>query len=156
MIKIKYLISFYLSLLLLLLSPMGSEARFLQASTSNSASVIRAYNAALPCGECLLGGNIYCVRGPEQFSGDTPLQGVCCNSISNCSQASNSSWNCSSQYSNEVDKYRVCPFSKNQCGNSTIVSLDGLGDSECIRLKNLSRGNACLYRVVSACGVPNF
>lgn len=33
--------------------------------------------------------------------------------------------------------------------------MDNLGDSQCVRLKTLKKGTACLYRVQSKCGVPN-
>lgn len=64
-------------------------------------------------------------------------------------------WSCSSKYENNTleEKFRVCPFDVNQCGPQN-VSFNQVGNSQCLRLNNIKKGNTCLYRVQSQCGVP--
>lgn len=51
------------------------QSRFLGVNdTSPLISPQRSnYNSSLQCGECVLGGYVFCVRGPEQFTGPGPI-----------------------------------------------------------------------------------
>jgi hypothetical protein len=113
----------------MLLSLMTAAAlgRFLQTSnlTTTAAPLVTApkplavpFNASLQCGECILGGYLSCVNGPESYSGSVPIKTVCCQNSTVCPQLKNSSWSCSKKYENKtlVDKLRVCPFDSKQCG----------------------------------------
>jgi hypothetical protein len=66
-----------------------------------------------------LSGYVFCVNGPEQFSGVAPLKMTCCKDSSTCKQASDKAWSCSSKYANLtlVDQLKVCPFDPKQCGS---------------------------------------
>jgi len=112
------------------------------------------YAANLSCGECVMGNYVYCVNGPENFTGPVPLKAVCCSNATNCPQAKNSSWTCSNKYADKTktEQLRVCPYDAN-CG-SQLLQIDG-DDSQCIRLKTLKKGTTCVYRVQSKCNTPN-
>ena len=93
------------------------HGRFLEFDDTTAViSPLKAnYSSSLQCGECILSGFIYCVRGPEQYSGDTPLQATCCRDKASCPQVNDrGSWNCSSKYENSFiyDKMSVCPFDR--------------------------------------------
>jgi hypothetical protein len=70
--------------------------------------------------------------------------------------AKDAEWNCSSKYTDPVQKYKVCPFIPTQCGSSPIVTLNGTGDQLCLKINRLMAGNACMYKVNSFCHQPNF
>lgn len=110
------------------------------------------YRANLTCGECVVGSYVFCVNGPENFTGPVAPRTVCCNNATNCPQARNSSWTCSNKYNTVTEQLRVCPYDAS-CG-SQVLSLDS-DDSECVRLKTLKRGTTCVYRVQSKCMSPN-
>jgi len=76
------------------------------------------YNSSLQCGECVLGGYVFCVKGPEQYTGSAPISTFCCQNKTACSQAADKAWTCSSKYENNTlaEKLRVCPFDAKQCG----------------------------------------
>ena len=158
----------------LFLSLERSSARFLQNPTTKFTQDVGispvenhfyptleqaniAYNVNLTCGECVVGGYVYCVNGPEGFTGSIAPRGTCCRDSRNCTQITTPGWICSSKYDNMtlIDKLRVCPFNQAQCGNQSL-SFNELGDSQCLRLRNLTKGSSCLYRVQSRCGVPRF
>jgi hypothetical protein len=84
------------------------------------------------------------------------VSGYCCKDTISCTYAKDPAYNCSSKYVDEVDKYKVCPFIKDQCGDSQSINLMGVGDSHCHKIRSLKKGNACLFRVQSKCGEPNF
>jgi hypothetical protein len=57
------------------------QARFLAANQTSPfvTSPLRSnYNSSLQCGECILGGYVFCVRGPEQYTGSAPIPTTCC------------------------------------------------------------------------------
>lgn len=130
--------------------------RFLNANMTTSGPLISparngtAFSSSLQCGECVLGGYVFCVKGPEQYSGAAPIQSICCQNKTSCPQVLDRTWNCSSKYENRTltEQLRVCPFDTRQCGPQTL-EFDSLGDSQCLRLRNIRRGNACLYNVKS-------
>lgn len=83
--------------LVVLLSLMTAAAvgRFLQTSnstmTTTSAPLVIApkplsvpFNASLQCGECILGGYVSCVNGPESYTGVAPIKTVCCQNSTVC------------------------------------------------------------------------
>ena len=56
------------------------------------------FNANLKCGACIRGNYLYCINGKEGDADLSQKQQVCCQSASNCPQASNSAWTCSNTY----------------------------------------------------------
>ena len=144
----------------------GTVARFLQVSnttviapnpmaTQPAAATNITYNSSLLCGECIVGNYVFCINGPENFTGAVPPQTVCCQNASSCPQAKNASWTCSNKYDNssQVYKFRVCPYNATACGPQS-VSMSDLGSTSCTRLNTLKKGAACLYVVQSQCAVP--
>ena len=115
------------------------------------------FTANLNCGECVVGGYVYCVNGVEGYAGSAPQKGACCQNTKSCPQINTKGWICSSKYDNMtlVDKLRVCPNDPAQCGSQSL-NFNELGDSQCLRLRTLKKGSSCLYRVQSKCGVPRF
>lgn len=97
-----------------------------------------AYNANLLCGECILGGYVFCINGPEGYSGSAKIQTTCCQNKASCSQVTNKQWACSTKYDNMtvVDKLRVCPYDAQQCGNQNL-NFNDFGDSQCLRLRKI-------------------
>ena len=135
------------------------QARFLGVNDTQPlvTSPLRSnYNSSLQCGECVLGGYVFCVKGPEQYAGSAPIPTFCCQNKTSCAQVTDKSWSCSSKYENKTlaEKLSVCPFDSKQCGPQNI-SFSGVGDAQCLR-NNIKKGNACLYKVKSQCGVPRF
>ena len=138
MIKSQFAISLAV---LLLVSPDGTQARFLQSSTNQLSNIEASsphlsqastitYNANLLCGECILGGYVYCTNGVEGYTGKTAQPGTCCQDSKNCTQITTKGWVCSSKYDNMTipDKLRVCPYDNQQCGDQNLTFTD-LGDS---------------------------
>lgn len=152
--------NYYHIAFLLFISLTASQGRFLQTSSSTTNStnpLVRTFKQELPCGECILGGYVYCVKGPEGYSGSEELTQQCCFDKSLCErQIDTTQYNCTFKYSSTMDMFKVCPFKPSACGTVGNLTLDGLGDTECVRLRNLTRGNACYYNLKSQCGVPNF
>ena len=79
------------------------------------------FDANLGCGACIKGGYVYCVNGPE---GSNNL-GQCCQSVAQCSFATNPAWTCSNIYSNPVLSLSVCPYRNQSCGNQTSFNYTG-------------------------------
>ncbi len=80
--------------LVVLLSLMTATAlgRFLQTSNATTTAplviaprpLVVPFNASLQCGECILGGYISCVNGPESYTGAAPIKTVCCQNSTVC------------------------------------------------------------------------
>jgi hypothetical protein len=111
------------------------------------------------CGDCLMGNYIFCVKGTEGISVDSRLpsgyQTFCCRNSNNCTYIRNDAWNCSSKY-RDIDRFRVCPFYRSQCGASPQINLTGVGDQRCMKVRSLAAGNACFYYVSTQCAAPRF
>lgn len=147
--------------LLLSLSAGGAFARFLQpanTTSSNGTMVISPapkatptinYNQTLSCGECILGNYIFCVAGPENYTGAVAPKTTCCKDYASCKEAKNTTYTCSSKYNGTqytiFDKLKVCPYNAH-CGNQ-VLSLNGADDSQCLRLNTIKKGSSCVYRV---------
>lgn len=139
--------------LFVLLCLQSAQSRFLQTGPLINSN---PYRSDLKCGECILGNYTFCVKGTLEMVVDTAPQSFCCQTATNCQYTKDPSWVCSSNFNNSVDKFKVCPFIRNQCGSAPNLNLTGVGDSQCIRIKGLQQGNACFYKVQSKCGVPDF
>ena len=113
--------------LLSLLSTL-TYARFLQTQPTSTDYTV-AFASTLGCGDCVIGGFIYCVKGNENWEVTAPLtssNGVCCKDKSSCSFITNNQYNCTSAYANSTYSKHVCPFNKNQCGSSSDLVLDSI------------------------------
>lgn len=153
--------------LLLSLTTGGALARFLQPANTNGTLVISpapnkpptiTYNQSLSCGECILGNYIYCVNGPENYTGAVAPKAICCKDLGSCKEAKLATYTCSSKYNANqytiFDRLKVCPFNPD-CGKQ-VLSLNDADDSQCLRLNTIKKGSSCVYRVQSKCNAPNF
>ena len=149
------MLNFKILISLLVLSLATVNSRFLANSTPPLNSTY--YNPNAPCGDCILSNYTYCIKGVEgQVVQEVAPQGYCCKDTLNCTYLKNPNYTCSNTYNTTLDKLRVCPFIKKQCGNSNSLNLGQVGESQCMKLKGLQAGNACMYKVQSNCGVPKF
>ena len=141
---------------LLSIAVTPAQARFLGGIEISPLNYTFDYNSTLQCGECILGGYIFCVNGPEQYAGSKTIRTSCCRDKNSCPITQDKAWVCSSKYENDTltEKFKVCPFDPKQCGAQNI-SFSSVGDSQCLR-NNIKKGNVCLYKVKSQCGVPKF
>lgn len=75
---------------LLSISVSDVHARFLGANDTSQPLIISprptslTYSNALQCGECILGGYVFCAKGPEQYTGSVPLSTFCCQNKATC------------------------------------------------------------------------
>ncbi len=127
-------------LTLLLLTVSAASGSFFDYPFSKN-ELTATYSAKMLCGECLLNNHVFCVKGAEGIVVDKTLPTnyttFCCNNTNNCTYIKDKAWNCSAKYTNQVDKYKVCPFYKSQCGPSPKVNLTGVGDAKCLKLNAL-------------------
>jgi len=90
-----------------------------------------SFNANLRCGACITAGFIFCVPGDEGSDPATwgTKKAVCCKDKNNCPALTNTTFNCSSKYTNTMLAKALCPFKKNSCGNNTAFGFDSTGES---------------------------
>lgn len=135
----------------------NSIFRFLQAANTTGAPPPLAYASTLRCDECIRSGFVFCVQGTERQEvapGGTPPSATCCQDAT-CSQASDSTWTCSSSYSDPVLARSICPFPRDQCGDRPQILLNNTGDAVNVTM-NLPPGGVCMYEMRSRCGMPAF
>lgn len=117
------------------------------------------YSADLKCGKCIKGGYNFCFQGndTQKFDSASGLSSTCC-ADSSCSQASDSSWTCSSSYSDPDYALTFCPFKKNKCGSIQKVEYgeDDVNVSQSLTLQNLEAGETCSFMIKSSCNSPGF
>jgi len=128
------------------------------------ASLLQDTNAAtithstdLKCGKCIKGGYNFCFQGndSQQFDNSTAVTSTCCSDTS-CSENTNTSFTCSSIYSDKDYALTMCPFKKNKCGTKQNVTFSNTNKSEEVKVKNLTSGESCTYMIKSSCGSPAF
>jgi hypothetical protein len=85
MLKTKLAISLAV---LALITPGRCTEPFLSSLTTELGvtTVPVDFSPALQCGECVLGGYIFCVNGVEGYSGKNPQRGICCQNDKGCPQ----------------------------------------------------------------------
>lgn len=119
------------------------------------------YNANLGCGACITGGFTYCVLGKEgdDYSGKIVAQKCCTSATAQaCPEINDSTWTCSSKYSDTILAKNICPYSKAKCGGSgQAYRFTTWGDSTKNTLSyNITNGETCSYIITTECGVPSF
>lgn len=66
-----------------------------------------------------------------------------------------STYSCSSSYSDLLLSLRVCPFKVDSCGASDTVLFQKTGSSKSVS-QTLYPGEVCMYNMRAECGVPSF
>jgi hypothetical protein len=82
------------------------------------------YSADLSCYSCIQNDYIYCHQGGEHQTiakTDVPPSGICCDSFSNCPQASDPSYTCSSEFADKLLSLYMCPFKQGSCGATSDI-----------------------------------
>jgi hypothetical protein len=77
-----------------------------------------AFSSSLNCGACIVGGYNWCISYPEHMQlevGQTQPQSVCINGTSK-PETNDTSYSCSTSFTDRVYKKFVCPYSIQQCG----------------------------------------
>ncbi len=87
------------------------------------------HKGQLGCGACIRGGYIYCIPGSEGSNPATwgGLTAVCCKSSTSCPQLTNAKYLCSNLFSDTTHAKSMCPFTPDNCGNSTAFTFDSVG-----------------------------
>jgi hypothetical protein len=91
-----------------------------------------AYDADLPCYQCIMNNYIYCVEGAERqivAKGKNAPKGYCCSSYESCSYVKNPAYSCSSTYTDQLMSLRVCPFKVDSCGKEDTYKFEKTGSS---------------------------
>lgn len=132
MIKKSQLFLCFLPLILISIS----NARFLETLPPLANDQILS---ELKCGECILRNKTFCVKAQEGLIVESVFPpSYCCDSEQECeSLISDSSWSCSNKYLNTVDKFKVCPFSKSQCGSESTLNISSISDTHCLKIESL-------------------
>lgn len=65
-------------------------------------------------------------------------------------------WACSSDYESTAYALSMCPFKRSTCGPNINLNFYDVGDDGAIHIKNLDKGETCVYNVESVCGAPSF
>ena len=110
------------------------------------------------CGQCLRGGNIFCVKGLDSTrlaSEDSELETRCCRDGATCLETSNPDWSCSDTYENINYAMTMCPQVSSSCGNQ-MITFDGRPQTASAEVHGLKFGESCTYRVKATCGAPAF
>ncbi len=91
--------------------------------------IVIGYKSELGCGACIRGGYIYCIPGAEGSDSSTwgTKKANCCKDAATCSQLKDMSYLCSNAYTDTTLAKAMCPFKKNNCGNSTAFVFDSVG-----------------------------
>jgi hypothetical protein len=50
----------------------------------------------------------------------------------------------------------MCPFKRSTCGPNSKINFYNVGDDGAVHIKNLQKGEACVYNIESVCGAPSF
>lgn len=50
----------------------------------------------------------------------------------------------------------MCPFKRSSCGPNNVINFYDPGNDGAIHIKNLDKGEACVYNLESVCGAPSF
>ena len=48
----------------------------------------------------------------------------------------------------------ICPFIREECGPNSVIEFINEGEDGAIHIKNLDKGDACVYNIQSRCGAP--
>lgn len=127
-----------------------ASSRFLQQTNSTSPSLTIAapgqpnitYASTLKCGECLLGGFIFCgkIKDNSTVSSDlAQTDRFCCKDLASCSSyTSNTQYNCSKNYTDKAYAQMFCPFNTNSCGGQKDITFNKEGESKNITINNLA------------------
>ncbi len=113
------------------------------------------YATTLNCGQCIMGGFVYCTTAEERVEvaeDETAPSGYCCQDET-CSYTSNSAYNCSSSYSDQDYAMHICPFPKGKCGGKHEKMEKEPSDSETeVDIKPMKKGDVCFYKMENKCG----
>jgi len=119
------------------------------------------YKDANNCGHCVQHGFTMCSRS-KVFAAtvdeikDTPAS-VCCIDEASCKKyKKDSSYSCSTEYTDDIFKYNICPFVKEQCGSDQWVRLGSEGEIQKRAIRALEKGETCTYKIKASCGSPGF
>jgi hypothetical protein len=104
------------------------------------------YSASLNCGQCILSNYTYCVAASENNQITKAASDTCCSS-STCSQATSTSYNCSSSFTDTVYAKFVCPQWTSYCGSTQEFTLANISSNASISISSLPVGETCFYRV---------
>jgi len=63
-------------------------------------------------------------------------------------------WICSFSFGNSAYSMHICPFIKEECGSNSIVNFYKENQEGAIHIKDLDKGDACVYNIQSVCGAP--
>jgi len=133
----------------------GTTANFLDFESrslmeTNATTV--AFAAALPCGGCVRGGNIFCLGSGAKVN-------KCCRTAAECSvEIADRAYTCSNTVTSQFNRlFKICSRSQTTavCGRSN-VNLQAINATDAINITNLAVGSSCSYRVMSKCGFPAF
>jgi len=135
------------------------------------------YSRDLGCGECVAGGYNFCWKAstpasvlidsvfPTYDGSNDRTEQVCCksgddrencNEIADGNQSQTSQWLCSSSYSDPIYALHVCPFRRSACGTASKISFYDTQDDGAIHIRDLPKGEACVYNIEAVCGAPSF
>lgn len=110
------------------------------------------------CGQCLRGGNIFCVRGLDSTrlaASNSDLETRCCRDGATCLETSDPDWSCSDTFENINYAMTMCPQVASSCGDQQ-VTFDGRPQTATAEVHGLKFGESCTYRVKATCGAPAF
>ena len=150
-----------------------SSARFLATTTATTSTVEVTpkptnwpknnvtYATNLTCGQCIVGGYVYCVSGAEAQQVTTlpssPNGQYCCRNSSNCTYVNNTAWSCSNAYAFEGYGFFTCPLSTTYCGKTFNFNFKAVGNTTTFNITSgLPKGQACVYTLKAQCGAPAF
>jgi hypothetical protein len=92
------------------------------------------FSDSLKCGECLLGGYIFCALDYAALASASVMEGtylpstICCKDKSTCENYSNSFlYDCASSYTDTLFVQKYCPNEYNACGSTHEVTFTAEG-----------------------------
>lgn len=113
----------------------------------------------LKCGQCIKGGYNFCylgtTDGPVITNGGSEPTSTCCADTS-CSQNSDATYMCSSQYSDKEYALQMCPQKQAVCGTNQTMEFTQTGQEQNVTISGMTTGDSCSYKIKSKKGSPAF
>ncbi len=115
------------------------------------------HDSTLPCGQCILGGYIFCMQSKDeraiQSTDAAPPSAACCETEADCStQIADTSFSCSSQYTDQDYAMHMCPFKTQKCDQSgDVMEKESADTAASVNPTGMSAGDVCFYKMKNAC-----